>query len=90
MNLKVRIKNWVFWVQVLLAIATPVLAYAGLTASDITTWTKVWELIVMAVSNPYILGLIVVNIWSAMNDPTTSGLGDSKLAMTYQAPKKDN
>lgn len=32
MNLKVRVKNPVFWVQIVLSILTPVLAYAGLTA----------------------------------------------------------
>lgn len=88
MNLKVRFKNPVFWVQIILAIATPILAYAGITMADITTWAKVWELIVMAVSNPYVLGLVIISIWNALNDPTTSGLGDSQLAMTYNAPKK--
>ena len=29
MNLKVRVKNPVFWVQIVLSILTPVLAYAG-------------------------------------------------------------
>ena len=41
MNLKVRVKNPVFWVQIVLSILTPVLAYAGLTAQDLTTWSKV-------------------------------------------------
>ena len=53
MNLKVRVKNPVFWVQIVLSILTPVLAYAGLTAQDLTTWSKVGELIVGAISNPY-------------------------------------
>lgn len=55
MNLKVRVKNPVFWVQIVLSILTPVLAYAGLTAQDLTTWSKVGELIVGAISNPYVL-----------------------------------
>ena len=40
MNLKVRVKNPVFWVQIVLSILTPVLAYAGLTAQDLTTYSK--------------------------------------------------
>ena len=60
MNLKVRVKNPVFWVQIVLSILTPVLAYAGLTAQDLTTWSKVGELIVGAISNPYVLSLVVV------------------------------
>ena len=40
MNIKVRVKNPVFWVQIFLSILTPILAYAGLTAQDLTTWAK--------------------------------------------------
>ena len=36
-NWKVRIKNPVFIAQMVIAILTPILAYAGLTAQDITT-----------------------------------------------------
>lgn len=43
-NWKVRFKNPVFWVQVILAIAMPVLAYAGLSFEDITTWSILWRL----------------------------------------------
>lgn len=88
MNWKVRIKNPVFWVQIVLAVFTPVLAYAGLTAEDMTTWQAVGDLIVGAVSNPYVLGLVIVSVWNAINDPTTSGVTDSTQAMTYTEPKK--
>lgn len=88
MNLKVRFKNPVFWVQIFLAIATPILAYQGITMADITTWAKVGELIVNAISNPYVIGLVVVSVWNALNDPTTSGVTDSKQAMSYSVPKK--
>ena len=83
MNLKVRVKNPVFWVQIVLSILTPVLAYAGLTAQDLTTWSKVGELI----SNPYVLSLVVVSVWNTLNDPTTKGLGDSARAKSYTAPQ---
>ena len=66
MNLKVRVKNPVFWVQIVLSILTPVLAYAGLTAQDLTTWSKVGELIVGAVSNPYVLSLVAVSVWNTL------------------------
>ena len=82
MNLKVRVKNPVFWVQIVLSILTPVLAYAGLTAQDLTTWSKVG-----AVSNPYVLSLVVVSVWNTLNDPTTKGLGDSARAKSYTAPQ---
>ena len=36
-NWKVRIKNPVFWAQVAVAIVGPILAYLGLSWSDMTT-----------------------------------------------------
>ena len=87
MNLKVRFKNPVFIAQFILAILTPILAYAGLTVQDLTSWAKLGELLLNALSNPYVLGLIAVSIWNALNDPTTAGIRDSDQAMTYQKPK---
>ena len=87
MNFKVRFKNPVFIAQIILAILTPVLAYAGLTVQDITTWKSLGDLLLGAVSNPYVLGLVVVSVWNALTDPTTAGVGDSDLAMTYDKPK---
>lgn len=90
MNLKVRFRNPIFIAQLILSILTPILSYAGLTLQDLTTWASLGNLLIQALSNPYVLGLIIVSLWSALNDPTTAGITDSKLAMTYQRPKKDN
>ena len=88
-NWRVRIKNPVWWAQMVLAIFTPILAYAGLTAQDLTTWGAVLALLGQAVTNPYVLGLVVVSVWNAVNDPTTSGITDSTRAMTYTTPNKE-
>lgn len=88
MNLKVRFKNPVFIAQFILAILTPLLAYAGLTVQDLTSWQALGKILLEAISNPYVLGLIVVSVWNAFNDPTTAGVTDSKLAMTYDKPNK--
>lgn len=90
MNLKVRMKNWGFWVSILVAIAAPILAYFGLTAADITTWGALWSVLVDAVSNPYVLGLVVVSVYNALVDPTTKGIKDSERAMTYTTPGGEN
>lgn len=89
MNLKVRFKNPVFIAQLVLAILAPILAYAGLTYQDITTWETLGKLLLGAISNPYILGVIAVSVWNALNDPTTSGVSDSARAMTYTVPNKE-
>lgn len=89
MNLKVRFKNPVFIAQLILAILTPILAYAGLTYQDLTSWDALGKLLLGAISNPYVLGLIAVSVWNALNDPTTAGVTDSTRALTYAKPYKD-
>lgn len=86
-NLKVRFKNPVFIAQLALSVLTPILAYAGLTLADLTTWSALGQVLIDAITNPYVLGLVVVSVWNALNDPTTAGLKDSAQAMTYNAPK---
>lgn len=83
MNFKIRFKNPVFIAQFILAILTPILAYAGLTVQDLTSWQALGNLLFEAIQNPYVLGLIAVSLWNALNDPTTAGITDSSLAMTY-------
>lgn len=86
-NWKVRFKNPVFIAQLFLSVLTPVLAYAGLTLADLTSWVALGQVFVDAVMNPYVLGLVIVSVWNALNDPTTEGLNDSVQAMTYDTPK---
>ncbi len=87
MNFKVRFKNPVFWIQIALGAFATALAYAGLTAADMTTWAGLWDVIIGTVKNPYCLFLIASNIWNALNDPTTKSISDSKEALTYSKPK---
>lgn len=89
-NWKVRVSNPLWWAQIGLAVLTPILAYAGITAADVTTWATLGELLLGAISNPYVLALVAVSVWNACNDPTTGGLGDSKQALTYDKPKKES
>lgn len=88
MNLKVRFRNPIFIAQFILAILTPILAYAGLTVQDLTSWQALGEILFNAIQNPYVIGLIVISIWNALNDPTTAGITDSIQAMTYEVPKQ--
>ena len=88
MNWKVRFKNPLFIAQMILAVLTPILAYAGLTVNDLTTWQALGDLLIGALSNPYVLGLVVVSVFNAVTDPTTSGVKDSEQALTYTKPKE--
>ena len=86
MTLRVPLKTPVFWAQLILGAAPTALAYAGLTAADLTSWPALWEVVKNTFTNPYCLFLVASNIWSALNDPTTSGLSDSDRAKTYDKP----
>lgn len=87
-NFKVRLRNPVFIAQLVLAVLTPILAYAGLTVQDLTTWQALGDLLLGALSNPYVLGLVIVSVFNAVTDPTTAGIKDSERAMTYSYPKQ--
>ena len=87
-NLKVRFKNPMFYVQLALSVFTPIMTYLGLTATDLTTWGKLADVIGQAISNPYVLSLVLVSVYNALVDPTTAGFGDSLNALTYDAPKQ--
>lgn len=86
MNLKVRIKNPVFWLQIIGTAFLTILAYFGMTGAEITSWPILFNTLLDALLNPYVLALVVMSVWNSINDPTTKGLQDSELAKTYQKP----
>lgn len=89
-NIKLRLKNKLFWVRAAIAAALPVLTSLGVVASELTSWDKLWDTFVMIVSNPFALGslliAIAIGIWNILPDPTTEGFGDSTRALAYPAP----
>lgn len=89
-NWKVRFSknNILFIGQVIISVVIPILTYFGLQASDLTTWAKVWETFVSAISNPYVVVMALVSLFNAITDPTTKGIGDSTTALSYTEPKK--
>lgn len=86
MNLKVRIKNWGFWACIAIAIFSAIFTYYGVTASDITTWAGLGELLLKAISNPFVVFNMLMAIGNALVDPTTKGITDSQRAMSYLKP----
>ena len=87
-NWKVRFKNPIFWVQVVVAVILPMLANLGLAWDDMTTWAALGDVLLESIKNPVIVVAVIVSVWNAVNDPTTAGLGDSSQALTYEEPKK--
>lgn len=89
LNMTVRIKNPVFWVQIVVAFIMCALAYNQMEPQDLTTWAGLFSLVVGVLKNPYCLALCVWNIFNAVNDPTTKGVTDSSRAMKYEKPYED-
>nr|DAG44008.1 MAG TPA: hypothetical protein [Caudoviricetes sp.] len=88
-NWSIRFKNRTFVTRFALALVLPVLAYFGIKFEDLTSWDAVFNLFGKFVSNPYLVGLTIVNILNIIPDPTTKGLGDSEQALGYHEPKQD-
>ncbi len=75
-NWKIRFKNPIFWLNVLLAVATPILAYFGINGSDLTSWSSLFSLVLDALKNPYVVGLVLVSLWNNIINPVTKGITD--------------
>lgn len=86
-NWKVRFSNPLWIGQLVLAILTPILAYLGLNLADLTTWNTLGNVLLDAITNPYLLGLVIVSVFNIINDPTTKGISDSTKAMNYAKPQ---
>lgn len=83
LNLKVRMKNKMFWlafIPAVLFLVQSVLALFGVQMNFETVDSQLKEVVVAAFSVLTLLGVV--------NDPTTSGISDSARAMTYDKPFK--
>jgi phi LC3 family holin len=88
MNWKIRFKNPHYVISLLVSLAMTVLAAQDLTAADMTTWAGVWDVIKSFVSNPYLIVLVLSQIYQASLDPTTTNFGDSPNVKGYNSPRK--
>ena len=83
-NWKVRVKNKTFWlalIPALLLLAQAVAAVFGLTLD----LSEVGDRLLTVVNALF----AVLATLGVVTDPTTAGLGDSDLAMTYDEPRED-
>lgn len=82
-NWKVRIKNKNFWLAIIPAMILLIQVIAAVF--DIKLDLGVLSDKLIAVVNAVFVVLAILGI---VTDPTTEGVGDSKLALTYEEPKK--
>ena len=84
-NIPVRFKNPWFWIGLIGVI----LSAMGVSPDMFTSWGAVWQAIVNLVSNPFMLGSVVLAILGVFVDPTTAGIRDSNRALSYKSPSKE-
>ena len=80
-NLDVRLNNPQYWFMMAIAIVTPIVSYLGLNVSDIISWGVLMDMLCQAIMNPYLLVLVIVNVYNATIDGTTKGFKDSKMML---------
>ena len=83
-NWKVRIANKDFWMSMIPAVLILIQAI-GAPLGLVLDFGELGNQL-LAIVNAVFAVLAILGI---VNDPTTNGMSDSKLAMTYDAPKKD-
>lgn len=83
-NWKVRIANKDFWMTLIPAVLLLIQA-VGAPLGLVLDFGELGNQL-LAIVNAVFAVLAILGI---VNDPTTNGMSDSKLAMTYEAPKKD-
>ena len=83
-NWIVRIKNKNFWISLIPAVLLLVQVVAAVFGFTLELGELGDKL--LAVVNALFAVLTILGI---VTDPTTAGVGDSKLAMTYTKPKGD-
>lgn len=64
-----------------MTVGLTILGYFGMEAADLTTWAGVWATLSDALSNPYLIALVVWNVLNISVDPTTQGIADSPAAL---------
>ena len=81
-NWRVRIRNRNFWLAVIPALLLLITQVGAIFGYQIDT-SLIGEQLAAVVSTIF----LILTILGIVADPTTAGIGDSALAMTYEIPK---
>lgn len=83
LNFKVRLKNKSFWTTMIPAVILLVMQVCKLFGLNLDL-SGISSSLLDIVSTVF----IILTILGIVNDPTTNGISDSDLAMTYKEPKR--
>lgn len=84
-NWKVRIRNKNFWLALIPALLLLIQAVAAVFGFTLDLG-ELGDKLLTVVNAVFVL----LAILGVVTDPTTEGVADSNLAMTYEVPKKKN
>ena len=87
-NWRVRLHNPTWWAQVVCAVVLPLVCGVGAQWTEMTTWATLGRTLLSALGNPVVVVAMLVQLWTAVTDPTTKGTGDSAQALTSETPKE--
>ncbi|MEG2898498.1 MAG: phage holin [Eubacterium sp.] len=87
MNLKLRLKNPTFVINLVIGAALLILGYFSLTPEDLTTWQKLADLGMQFIQNPFLIFSVIWYLYMAVMDPTTPGTGDSIVSLSKTSVK---
>lgn len=80
-NLDARFQNPQYWFMLGMAVILPMATYMGLNATDITSWSTLGNMFTEAIKNPYLLVMVIANVYNATVDGTTKGFKDSQMML---------
>ena len=80
-NLDARLQNPQYWFMLGMAVILPIATYMGINTQDITSWNALGNMLVEAVKNPYLLVMVIANVYNATVDSTTKGFKDSQMML---------
>ncbi len=75
--IKKRLTNPIFYVNTLVGIAAVIGGYFELTGVELTTWQALFDTIQNAVSNPYVVFMVVAYIYTTVIDTSSNTLSDT-------------
>ena len=84
-NWKVRVKNPYFWIGLVGVILTAM----GVSPEMFTSWSAVGNQLLEFISNPFMIGSVIVAVLGVLVDPTTTGISDSTRALSYDEPNAE-
>lgn len=69
-----RSRNVWFWI----GLVGVVLTAMGINPEMLTSWSAVKDSLIALISNPYMIGCVIVAVVGVFIDPTTKGIKDKK------------